>query len=196
MLGSRLSVIYRSWSVRRIYKYVVSLRQLWVCYKKRQLAVRYYSSVWPHPIHNCVPVRILHARDLSNSSITLTSKGHSRLFSRFRLVSNKIRPACVAPHVIETEKKQSYRLLTTRYRLKKWNTYFNEKSKVTILTYIRMISYEYEYFGSARTPVTKSSTRDHTHPCFASYKIEVSHAACKYEFRWNPRSHSWRYFIL
>ena len=33
-------------------------------------------------------------------------------------VSNKIRPACVAPHVIETEKK-TYRLPTTRYRLKK-----------------------------------------------------------------------------
>ena len=42
--------------------------------------------------------------------------------------------------------------------------YFNEKSKVTVLTYIpvHMVSYEYEYFGSARTPVTKSSTRDHT----------------------------------
>ena len=52
------------------------------------------------------------------------------------------------------------------YRLKKWNTYFNEKSKVTILTYIHMISYEYEYFGSARTPVTKSSTRDHTASLF------------------------------
>ena len=33
-------------------------------------------------------------------------------------VSNKIRPACVAPHVIETEKK-TYRLPTTRYRQKK-----------------------------------------------------------------------------
>ena len=60
--------------------------------------------------------------------------------------------------VIETEKKI---VPTTRYRLQKWNTFFNEKSNVTILTYIR-ISYEYEYFGSARTPVTKSSTRDHT----------------------------------
>ena len=34
------------------------------------------------------------------------------------------------------------------------------------------------------------------HPCFASHKIEVSHAACKDEFRWNPRSHSWRFFIF
>ena len=68
--------------------------------------------VWPHAIHNCVPVRIIHARDLSNSSMTLTSKGHTRLFSRFRLVSNKIRPACVSPLVIETEEKNR-----TDYRL-------------------------------------------------------------------------------
>ena len=52
------------------------------------------------------------------------------------------------------------------YRLKKWNTYFNEKSKVTILTYIHMISYEYEYFGSARTPATESSTNYHTASLF------------------------------
>ena len=118
------------------------------------------SVVRPHALHNCVPVRIIHARDLSNSSISLTSKGHTRLFSRFRVVSNKIRPACVAPHVIETEKKV---VPTTDYQVptKKMN-YFNDKSKETILTYIHMISYEYEYFGSARTPVTKSSTRDHT----------------------------------
>ena len=44
--------------------------------------------------------------------------------------------------------------------------YFNEKSKLTILMYIHMISYEYEYFGSARTPATKSSTRDHTASLF------------------------------
>ena len=43
--------------------------------------------------------------------------------------------------------------------------YFNEKSKVIILTYIQIISYEYEYFGSARTLVTKS-TRDHTASLF------------------------------
>ena len=41
--------------------------------------------------------------------------------------------------------------------------YFNQNSKVKNLTsYIHILSYEYEYFGSARTPVTKSSTRDHT----------------------------------
>ena len=71
-----------------------------------------YAVVWPHAIRNCVPVRIIHTRDLSNSSITLNSKGHTRLFSRFHLVSNMIRPACVAPHVIETEKKNR-----TDYRL-------------------------------------------------------------------------------
>ena len=101
----RIEMIYiirRSWyvrDVRRIYKYIVSLRQLWVCYKKRQRAARYYSSVATR-YHNCVPVRIFHGRDLSNSSIILTSKGHTRMCSRFRLVSNKIRPTCVAPHVI------------------------------------------------------------------------------------------------
>ena len=116
--------------------------------------------MWPHAIDNCVPVRIIHARNLSNSSITLISKGHTRLFSRFRSVSSKIRPACVAPHVIETEKKI---VPTTDYQVPtKKMEYFNEKSKVTILTYIHMISYEYEYFGSARTPATKRSTRDHT----------------------------------
>ena len=70
------------------------------------------TVVWPHAIQNCVAVRIIHARYLSNSSITLTSKGRTRLFSCFRLVLNKIRPACVAPHVIETEKKND-----TDYRL-------------------------------------------------------------------------------
>ena len=111
--------------------------------------------MWPHAFHNCVPVRIIHARDLSNSIITLTSNGQTWLFSRFRLVSNKIRPACVAPQVIETEKKKK---TTTEYQLPtKKMKYFNKKSKVTILTYIHMGSFEYEYFGSARTPVTKSS---------------------------------------
>ena len=44
--------------------------------------------------------------------------------------------------------------------------FFNEKSKVTFLTYIRMIPYEYEHFGIARTPVNKSSTSDHTASSF------------------------------
>ena len=120
--------------------------------------------MWPHAIHNCVPVIIIHAHDLSNSSITLTSKRHTRLFSRFRSVSNKIRPACVAPHVIKTEKKI---VPTTDYQVptKKTN-YFHEKSKVTILTYIHMMSYEYEYFRSARTPISKSSTRDYSASLF------------------------------
>ena len=38
-------IIHKPWSVRGLYKHVVSLRQLWVCFKKRQLAVRYYCSV-------------------------------------------------------------------------------------------------------------------------------------------------------
>ena len=124
--------------------------------------------MWPHAIHNCVPVRIIHARDLSNSSITLTSKGHTRLFSRFRLVSKTIRPACVAPHVTETEKKivPTYRLPGTHVPMKKMKYVFQWKMKSNLLTYIHMISYEYEYFGSARTPVTKSSTRDHTASLF------------------------------
>ena len=56
---------------------------------------------------------------------------------------------------------------TTDYQVPtKKMKYFNEKSRVTSLMYIHMISYEYEYFGSARTPVTKSSTRDHTASLF------------------------------
>ena len=144
-------IIHKSWSVWRIYKYIdIQIYRRQPASAASLLASWDTAVVWSHAIHNCVPVRIIHARDLSNSSITLTSKGHTRLFSRFRLLSNKIRPACVAPHAIDTEKK-SYRLPTTRYRLKKWHTYFNEKSKR-----IWMMSYEYEYFGSARTPVTKS----------------------------------------
>ena len=60
-------------------------------------------------------------------------------------------------------KKKSYRLPTTKYRLK--NEIF-ERSNVTILTYIHMISFEYEYFGSERTPETSSSTRHHTASLF------------------------------
>ena len=144
--------------------------------------------MWTHAIHNCVPVRIIHARDLSNSSITLTSKDHTRLFSRFRLVSNKIRPACVAPHVIETEKKKSYQVPTTDSQIPtKKMKYFNEKSKVTILTYMHMMSYiihmiyEYEYFRSAPPPVTKSSTKDHTASLFCFIQRTTS-MYVSYEF--------------
>ena len=106
-------IIHRSWSVRRICKCVVSLRQLRVCYKKRQLAVRYYCSVATRNSQLCT--RKNNSRSRSNSSITLTSKGHTRLCSHFRLVSNRIRPACVASHVIETEKQNRtvYRLPRT-----------------------------------------------------------------------------------
>ena len=62
--------------------------------------MRYYYCSVAARNSDCAPVRIIHARDLPNSSNTLTSKGHTRLLSRFRLVSNTIRPACVAPHVI------------------------------------------------------------------------------------------------
>ena len=158
--------------------------------------------MWSHAIHNLLCTRKNNpcslAICLTNSIITLTSKGHTLLFSRFRLISNKIRPAWVAPHVIETEKKNRTDYQVSTYRLKKWNTYFNEKSKVTVLTYIHMISYEYEYFRSTRTLVTKSSTIDHNaHLCFASYKIEVSHAA--YKERWVSMESSFSqltFFIL
>ena len=40
------------------------------------------------------------------------------------------------------------------------------KSNNPHVSYIHMISHEYEYFGSARTPVTKSSTRYHTESLF------------------------------
>ena len=127
--------------------------------------------MWPHGTHNCVPVRIIHARDLSNSSITLmTSKGHTphAAVFKFSLGIEQIRPACIAPHGIETENKF---VPTTRCRRPCKIMKYVSQSKiknVTILTYIRMISSEYEYFGSARTPVTKSSiyTREHTPPLF------------------------------
>ena len=166
------------------------MRQLWVCYKKRQLAVRHYCRlVWPHAIHNCLSVRIIHARDLSNSSITLTSKGHTRLFSHFPLVSNKIRPVCVAPHVIETEKIKAWRLPTVRYRLKKWHISMKNQKQKSSRTYsgVHIISYQYEYFWSARTPVTKSNTRDHTASLFCfiqrTTSINVSYEY-SYEYAW------------
>ena len=50
---------------------------------------------------------------------------------------------------------------TTDYQVPtKTMKYFNQKSKVKIITYIHLMSYEYECFGSARTPVTKSCTSD------------------------------------
>ena len=53
--------------------------------------------------------------------------------------------ACVAPHVIETENKI---VPTTDYQVAtKKMKHFNKKLKVTVLSHIRMISYEYEYFG-------------------------------------------------
>ena len=123
--------------------------------------------VWPHAIHNCVPVRIILGRDLSNSSITLTSKGYTRLFSRFHVFAwyrTKSDRHVLRRMLLNPKKKivptTDYRVLTKKMKD------FIEKSKVTILTYINMISYEYEYFGSARTPDTKSSTRDHTASLF------------------------------
>ena len=86
--------------------------------------------MWPHAIHNCVPVGIIPPRDVSNSSITLAWKGHTRLFSRFRLVSNQIRPACVAPHVIETEKRS---VPTTDYQVPSTQFLF-ERSEFLIAT--------------------------------------------------------------
>ena len=45
-----------------------------------------------------------------------------------------------------------------------------------------MISYEYEYFGSARTPVTKSSTRDYTASLFCFIQRTTSrYASYKYD---------------
>ena len=48
---------YRLWSVRRIYKYVVSLRQLWVRYKKRHVPVRYYFTGCPLDANNIIRFR-------------------------------------------------------------------------------------------------------------------------------------------
>ena len=91
--------------------------------------------------------------------------------------------------LLEPEKKRTdytdYQVPTKKMKYQ-GGTYFNEKSKVTILTYIHTISYKYEYFGSGRTPVTNSRMVVHEttpHPCFAPYKIEVSYSACIDEFR-------------
>ena len=46
-----------------------------------------------------------------------------------------------------------------------------------------MISYEYEYFGSARTPVTKSSRRDHTASLFFLMQRTTS-IYVSYEYAW------------
>ena len=138
-------------------------------YKRRQLALE--ILLWRHAVHNCVPVRIIHARYLSNSSITLTLKGHTRLFSRFRLVSNTIRPACVAPHVIETEKKNrtDYQAPTKKMR------YFNEKSRGTVVTYIHT-TYDIIYMSTStlnlHAPQWLKVVQETTpHPCFASYHL-------------------------
>ena len=61
-------IIHRSWSVQRIYKDVVSLRLLWVCCKKRQLAVRYYCSVATRNSQLCT-----RKNNLCSRCLTLTS---------------------------------------------------------------------------------------------------------------------------
>ena len=85
------------------------------------------------------------------------------VFARYRTKSDRH----VLRRMILKTKKKSYRSTDYQvptYRVTKWNTCFSEKSKViTILTYIHMISYEYEYFGSSRTPVTKSSMHKRPH---------------------------------
>ena len=53
---------------------------------------------------------------------------------------------------------------TTDYHTDWKNEIF--QSNARILTYIHVISYEYGYYGSSRTSVTKVSTRDHTASLF------------------------------
>ena len=65
---------------------------------------------------------------------------------------------------------------------------FNEKSKVIILTYMHMISYEYENFGSVRTPVTKSSTRDRTESLF-SFIQRTTSMCVSYEYGWKIQNY-------
>ena len=97
--------------------------------------MRYYCGVWPHAVHNCVPVRIIHACDLSNSSITLTSKGHTRLVHVFAWYPTKSDRHVLRRMLLKPKYKcTDYRLLGTDKKKK----HFSDKSKVTILTNIHM----------------------------------------------------------
>ena len=72
---------------------------------------RYLSDttvVWPHAINYCVPQSFMLVICLTGPSPwprKATHGGFWPFLSHFRLVSNKIRPAYVAPQVIETEKQ-------------------------------------------------------------------------------------------
>ena len=102
----------------------------------------------------------------------------------------------VLRHMLLKPKKKIVPTTDHQVTTEKWNTYFNEKSKVTILTYhtyiwYRMSTSTLDQHAPKQLKIVQGTT---PYPCFASYKIEVSHADCKYEFRWKPRSHSWRFF--
>ena len=134
--------------------------------------------MWPHAIHNRVPVRIIHASDLSNSSITLTTIGHTRLFARFRLASNKVRSASVAPHAIELEQKNGtdYRLPGTDVPTKKMKHVFQWKSKVTNITYTHILWYH-----------VSTSTLDQHEPQYLKQQETTTHP-CSIQDRSIPRS--------
>ena len=115
-------------------------------------------------------------------------------FHVFAWYRTKSRRHVLRRMLLKSKKKSSrtdYQVPT--YRLKKWNTHFNEQSKVTIFTYIQsyhMSTSTLDQHAPHQLKVVQETT---PHSRFASYKIKVSHAACKGEFRWNPRSHNWRF---
>ena len=108
-------IMHTSWSVRRIYKYVVSLRQLWVFYKKCQLAVRYYCSVATRSSQFCTRKNHSCSRAVWQQYHPDLERLHTAVLTLSRgIVKNPTGMCCAACYW--NRKKNSYRLPTTRYR--------------------------------------------------------------------------------
>ena len=89
------------------------------------------------------------------------TQGCVHVFAWYRTKSDRHVLGCMLlkPKKNRTDFSTDYQVPTKKMK------YFNEKSKVTILTYISCdIICEYENFGSARTPVIKSSTSKYKRP--------------------------------
>ena len=116
--------------------------------------------MWPHAIHNCKPIRIIHARDLTAASARPRKATHGcfHVFAWYRTKSDE--------HVLRRMllKPKKKIVPTSGYQVptEKMKNVFQQKIKSNNPHVHNMIPCEYEYFGSARTPVTKSSTRYHT----------------------------------
>ena len=122
-------IIHRSWSVRRIYKYVVSLRQLWVCYNKRQLAWRYYSIVATRNSQLCARKNHSRSRSVWQQYHPDLERPHTAVFTfSLDIKQNPTGMCCAECYWNQKIFRTNYRLPGTDVPTKKWNTYFNEKS--------------------------------------------------------------------